>query len=190
MNAFILIGGLSRRFGSDKSQAIINNATFAEYLHVMLSQEFASVTLVGKNNPFPQLPFISDEFEIQCPLVGLYTGLKNSKSDWNFFISVDTPLAGDNLIQQLRSQAKLPIQCVVPKIKDQVHPLCGFYHLTALAPIQENIENGSYRLQDLVKYLRTQIVDLSENDNQLLNVNTPEDYQKLIETLSKPKNRG
>ena len=104
VNGYILTGGFSRRFGSDKALAKINNHTFTEELFETLLPILKSVSVVGKKQYFGNIPFIEDNLDIQCPMVGLYSALKQSDTDWNFIINVDMPLIDKEIVQYLASK--------------------------------------------------------------------------------------
>ncbi|NTW50675.1 MAG: molybdenum cofactor guanylyltransferase, partial [Chlorobiales bacterium] len=159
MNAFILTGGQSRRFGSDKSLAQINGVSFAEHLYKRLTKKFARVAIIGKEEKHTDLPFISDAIAVQCPLVGIYSGLLSSDSDWNFFVGVDLPLVDISLITLLENYLSDTYQIVLPEADGKWHPLCAFYHRSLIPAIKAALDGGNYRLMDLIRPARHLMVD-------------------------------
>ncbi len=187
MNAYILTGGLSRRFGSDKAKASIYGASFTEHLFELLSKQFQSVKLVGKTPPFQHLPFVKDAIDSQCPLVGLYSGLSDTNAAWNFFLSVDTPLIQKNLIEFLKTRLTHEAGCVVAKTGQQIHPLCGFYHTSLIPKITQEINQKNYRMKDFLDKVKTRFVDVSKMEGQLLNINTVEDHKQMLKQIEEKK---
>ena len=187
MNAYILTGGLSRRFGSDKAKASIYGASFTEHLFELLSKQFQSVKLVGKTPPFQHLPFVKDAIDSQCPLVGLYSGLSDTNAAWNFFLSVDTPLIQMNLIEFLKTHITHESGCVVAKTGQQIHPLCGFYHKSLQGVALDQLTQKNYRMKDLLDKVKTRFVDVSKMEGQLLNINTVEDHEQLLKRIEAKK---
>jgi molybdopterin-guanine dinucleotide biosynthesis protein A len=185
MNAYILTGGLSRRFGEDKSLARINETTFTEHIYKNICNLFETVYVVGKIQTISTLPFLKDKLEIQCPLVGLYTGLSSSSLSWNFFISVDTPLIEPDFIRFLRSYLEDSWQCVIPKTKQHHYPLTGFYHQSSLDLIKQKLDKEDYRMMDCIKLLKTRELDAEGFKTQLWNVNTKEDYAELLANMNR-----
>jgi len=185
MNAFILTGGMSRRFGSDKALAKIQDKSFTQHLFEMLSQEFEKVTVVGKVQHFKNLPFVFDRSPVQCPLVGIFSGLTASNADWNFFLSVDLPLMQTEVIDFLRQKICQEEKVIVPRSNERVHPLCGFYHRSLSQRIAQALRNENYRMMDFLEREHAKLVDASRFEQAFFNVNTPEAYQELINFVRK-----
>lgn len=185
MNAFILTGGQSRRFGSDKSLAEINGQTFAEILYNRLTKKFDRVAIVGKEEKHSGLPFIQDALTVQCPLTGIYSGLLASGSDWNFFVGVDMPLVGLSLIELLEQRLSDACQIVLPETDGKWHPLCAFYHRSLIPAIKSAIESGNYRMMDMIRSVRHIALNANVFCDQLLNVNTPQALNELQAILNK-----
>ncbi|ACF13681.1 Molybdopterin-guanine dinucleotide biosynthesis protein A-like protein [Chloroherpeton thalassium ATCC 35110] len=179
MNAFILTGGMSRRFGSDKALAQIHGTSFTEHLFEMLSREFEQVAVVGKVRHFPNLAFVADNCSAQCPLVGIYSGLTSSVAEWNFFLSVDLPLMRTEVIHALKHQIAESLQIIVPKAGERVHPLCGFYHRSLCAPIEHALHEHRYRMMDFIASASAKTVPLNDFESAFFNVNTADAYQQL-----------
>jgi molybdopterin-guanine dinucleotide biosynthesis protein A len=68
INAYILTGGQSRRLNIDKSLVKLNSKTLTEIIHQKLSLLFNNISIVGKENHFPDFTFIQDCKPVQCPL--------------------------------------------------------------------------------------------------------------------------
>jgi molybdenum cofactor guanylyltransferase len=187
MNAFILTGGQSRRFGSDKSLAQVNGHTFAEILYNRLTEKFDRVAIAGKEEKHKGFPFIQDALPVQCPLVGIYSGLLSSDSDWNFFVGIDLPLVDLCLIDRLESSLSETYQIILPEADGKWHPLCAFYHRSLIPAIKAALDGGNYRLMDLIRPARHLVVDAGVFREQLLNVNTPEAFRELHAILNKQR---
>lgn len=179
MNAFILTGGQSRRFGNDKSLAKINGQTFAEHLYSCLTKKFQCVAIVGKADKHPGLPFVQDVPPVQCPLAGIYSGLLGSQSEWSFFVGVDLPLVSIPLIEELEAHLISPYQVVLPEASGKQHPLCAFYHRSLIPAINAALEKQNYRMMDLINAVPHRIIDANRFTTELLNVNTPEAFEEL-----------
>ncbi|NTV46789.1 MAG: molybdenum cofactor guanylyltransferase [Chlorobiales bacterium] len=187
MNAFILTGGQSRRFGSDKSLARINDHTFAEHIYQCLTKKFPGVALVGKVEKHQGLPFIHDVLAVQCPLTGIYSGLLASQSDWSFFVGVDLPLVSIPLIEHLEPYLTTPYQVALPEANGKKHPLCAFYHRSLIPSIKASLDNQNYRMMDLIGSVPHHVIDADLFTAELLNVNTWEAFKKLQSLAEKRK---
>ena len=87
VNAYILIGGSSKRFGSPKWAAELNQVRLIDHIWNECKR-FQTCHVIGKTlTQKIDYPFIKDEIhDIQSPLNGLYTALMNTNKDWNFII--------------------------------------------------------------------------------------------------------
>ncbi len=177
-NAYILTGGQSRRFLSDKSIAKLNNRTFTEILYDKLTLLANKTYLVGKDSSSHPFPFVEDKFPIQCALNGIITALNHSDTDWNFIISCDLPLIEEKTIQTLADLRTEEVEVVLPMIQQTPQPLCSFYNSVVLFNIQESLTRGNYRLRSIVDGLNTTNISIHpEKEMELLNINTVEDLK-------------
>ena len=179
INVYILTGGSSRRFGSDKALAPICNHTFTEELYNNFSAIANKVAIVGKKQHFHTLPFIYDALDVQCPLVGLYTALTNSDTNWNFIISVDMPLIDMQVAELLLPHKIEKVQIVLPRVNDKLYPLCAFYRSSLKEKIYNTILQKSFKLMDFIKSAPHQIVDVLDTSNQFININNPDQINIL-----------
>ncbi len=179
MNGYILTGGFSRRFGSDKALAKINNQTFTEELFSTFAPIFKLVSVVGKKKYFSSIPFVEDALDIQCPLVGVYTALKHSDSEWNFILNVDMPLINIEVVKFLISEYDEKSRVIVPKLDDKLYPLCAFFHSSLQQPILNSISNKSYKLTKFIESVPHTIVPITNQSHKFVNVNTINDLKKI-----------
>ena len=99
--AFILIGGKSKRFGSPKWKVVIDGKTVLDRIWGSCT-EFENRFVVGKEKHADlNKPFIQDELKLNAPINGLYTALKNTKTDWNLLLSCDLPLVEPDIFLKL-----------------------------------------------------------------------------------------
>ncbi|MBC8214283.1 MAG: molybdenum cofactor guanylyltransferase [Candidatus Marinimicrobia bacterium] len=179
MNAYILTGGQSRRFGSDKSIATIEDLTFTKILYNRLETLFDNVTIIGKIRTHSKLPFLPDKIETQCPMTGIYTGLSSTKSDWNLFVAVDMPMVGKETVNLLTQTISDKVKIIIPTVKDRLQPMCALYHKSLTEDLEKNLQNGNYKLMDFISNHPSRTVNADALSSQFLNVNSPEDFEKL-----------
>ena len=184
INAYILTGGQSRRLNTDKSFVQLNGKTLTEIIHQKLSLIFNNIYIVGKENHFPDYNFIQDIKPVQCPLNGIVTAFEHSQNDWFFVIACDMPLVKTNSINKLYQYINSNTQVVLPKVNNIIQPLCAFYHKSALNDSDVAIGKGDYSLMKLLDQINVEkVIILSENEEQFLNINYPEDLKKAEELL-------
>jgi len=184
INAYILTGGQSRRFNTDKSLVQINGKTLTQIIHARLSPIFNNTYIVGKENNFLNYNFIKDVKPVQCPLNGIVTALEHSKNDWIFVIACDMPLINDNIINYLCNNIEVVKHAVVPSVNNQLQPLCAFYHKSILKYFNSAINKGDFSLMKLLNQLDISKIAIPINDiDQFLNANYPEDLKNVKELL-------
>ena len=63
----------------------------------------------------------------------------------------------------------------------KMHPLCGVYRKSALPILEEQLLSGRNKVMEALKKLHVKYitVDSSMDTQQLFNINTPQDYEKL-----------
>ncbi len=178
--AVVLMGGKSSRMKHRaKSLLPLGNYTFLDYILYQL-ESFDNIALsvdsLEKYN-FCTQPLWLDVFTDIGPLGGLYTALQKASTPLIFFTACDTPNITHHLIAHLYSQLNEEDDCVIPLIDGQLHPLFGIYRTRILPIVLEQIHQKNYKLRILLNNVSTHYVELSSDYNdQLANINTPEDY--------------
>ena len=173
MNAYILTGGLSRRFGSDKAACIINGTTFLDKIFKTLQSDFIHIFSVGKKPYSEKIEFVPDFSDYQAAMVGIITALRHTSSRWNFIISVDTPYITSDVIDSLQKEiVGIENNIIIPSVNGKIFPLSGFYNQDCLVYFEKAYLVEKYTVMDVILSLAPVIVDLSHYKIQLTNVNT------------------
>ncbi len=177
----ILAGGKSRRMGSeDKGLKLFHQQELVLY-SIQLAQKFCTQISISTNNKKYSrfmLPLIPDIFPEKGPMSGIYSSLKNSKTDWNLIIPCDTPFLEIELI--LKLQTKLDTyQIVVPQLNTgRIQPLIGFYHKDVLPLIEEHLIHNRLKMLGLLDKAKTHYLNLPERmKTNFTNLNTLEDLK-------------
>lgn len=184
--AFILIGGKSKRFGSPKWEAKIQNQTVLDKIW-NTCDIFEKRVIVGKEKPNSIFyPFISDELDFDAPINGLYTAIKYSKTEWNLILSCDLPLINQDAIETLWNSRNEKADAVIPAANGQEHGTCGFYCKQILPKVESAIQKKDYSLKLLIEEMNTVKVDF-EDDERFWNMNTQKDYAEIEKLVSGKK---
>ncbi len=200
ITAIILAGGKSSRIGTDKALLKINGESVIEKIYNLLSNIYSDIIIIS-NKPddlrFLTLKVYKDIYPNFGPLSGIHSGLTNSKTANNFFISCDIPLVTEEVIKFIISK-KNNADIIIPKFKSSIHSLLGIYkksclpkaeELLRIANLQKNNSDGKIKIKlfDLINSMNTHFIDLANekfyNDILFLNMNTMEDYRKVKEIL-------
>ena len=191
MTAIILVGGKSRRMGTNKAFLTLKGKTFLERQIDILTKIFDNV-IISANLPQEyeifNVPVIVDIYPEKGPLGGIYTGLINSKSFYTFILACDMPFVEKDLITHLVSYTKSrEYDVVIPQNGKQLEPLHAFYSKNCIAPIKNQLENNNLRIVDFFSQVKVKKVDmlsfisLNNHKRSLTNLNTMEEYKR--ETL-------
>ncbi|ADR18426.1 molybdenum cofactor guanylyltransferase [Calditerrivibrio nitroreducens] len=190
----ILAGGMSRRFGRDKSLAIIYGQPFYKLCFEKASRISDDVMLVAKDiSKYPDLLGLKkvEDFsqEIQTPLMGIYSSLLNALYDKVFIWSVDAPLLKAEIIKTIVEKIE-GYDASVPEISGKVHPLLACYKKDTAYRLHHFIENGNLKVMTFLEMIKTNYIDKSYfvcTDPQLIsfsNINTEEDLLYLENKIS------
>lgn len=189
VEGFILVGGASSRMGRDKARLEINGADFVVKIASALSNVTERVSTVGSpyENDLWKLPDVPDRFEKWGALGGLHAALFACKREWALIVACDLPFVTEKLFKRI-IDIREDYDVVVPVQTDgRLQPLCALYRTeSCLKLTEEMILGGERRPRLLFEKLKTRFVnpenwqDLPNSGLFFNNINTPEDYEKVI----------
>jgi molybdopterin-guanine dinucleotide biosynthesis protein A len=201
MRAIILAGGQNRRIKTNKSLLRLGDKTVIEWITESLFRVFPEIIIVTNN---PELysglgcRLTKDLFPAKGSLVGLYSGLLVSPSQYNFLVACDMPFVNYHLIRylvDLVQKQKNNIELLIPKTDEGYQPLHAIYSRDCLPLIKKQLEEANLKILDLFPHLQLKEVEQEELirfDPQLLsffNINTLDDWRQALVLFSKILNR-
>jgi molybdopterin-guanine dinucleotide biosynthesis protein A len=168
----LLVGGLSRRFGSIKALAPLGSETLAERAWRTLGEAFQERIAVGKGADQLGLPFpvLDDGIDVRAPIAGVVAGLRAAETEIAVFLPVDCPLITPEALVAL---AEACADAAVPAGR----ALPGAYRQTVLPVLEDRLMAGELPLHDALEALDTRVVDL--DGRVLANVNTQRELDRL-----------
>ena len=168
----LLLGGLSRRFGSVKALAPLKHETLAERGWRVLGEAFPHRLAAGKAADQLGLPFpvLDDGIAVRAPIAGVVAGLRETPTEVAVFLPVDCPLVTPDA---LRALAEACADAAVP----ETGPLPGAYAKSALPVLEQRLESNELALREALDELNVRQVQLDEE--LLTNVNTERDLDRL-----------
>jgi molybdopterin-guanine dinucleotide biosynthesis protein A len=168
----LLVGGLSRRFGSVKALAPLGAETLAERAWRILGEAFSHRLAIGKDADQLGLPFplLDDEISVRTPLAGVVAGLRVVQTEIAVFLPVDCPLMTPEALHTLAAN------CADAAVAE-TGPLPGAYARSALAVLEERLAAGRFDLQEALGELDARTVQI--DPALLANVNTERDLDRL-----------
>jgi molybdopterin-guanine dinucleotide biosynthesis protein A len=189
ISAFILAGGESRRMGSDKSQLLLDGESFVERIAKVLAKITDNITVVGKPPPHStRLPYVPDVYPKWGALGGVHTALASCKAEWCLIVACDYPFISAELCERLAGLRE-NFAAVAPVQSDGIpQPLCALYQTgRCLGPAEQLINSGERKPIALLQSVPTrwvpfaEIQDLPGSEQFFENINTPEDYDRIVE---------
>ncbi|MFO8020424.1 MAG: molybdenum cofactor guanylyltransferase [Promethearchaeia archaeon] len=204
----ILIGGKSRRFGTDKGLFEFRGKPLIEYQLQRLRKFNRKIFISTKSKmqlknyrekiqKTDDLTFILDEKDvninskIKTPLIGIYSAfqkLKELNIKSAFTLPCDSPLIHPDVVGLIIDYSK-SFDCVIPQWENGfLEPLFAIYPVeSTYYNARENLLKGHYKLIKLldsalkIKYIsiEKEIQELDEDLQTFLNVNKKSDLKEL-----------
>jgi|GEM_PF-2617094 len=185
LSAYVLAGGNSRHYGTDKGLYQYQGQALIKYPLTLLSETTSLVSIVAKDDKEFQwlgYPVIKDMVDQQTPLVGILSGLLNSTTDWNYFQACDMPFMQSGifnvLIERIEEISENPdIQAFIPLTDIGLQPLAAFYRKNSIDALREAIHNN-LSVKDWVDTLRVETINFG-NAMSFKSVNQVEDLHAV-----------
>jgi molybdenum cofactor guanylyltransferase len=186
LTGIVLAGGQSRRFGQDKSLALINDKPLIEHVLTLLNSVCDEILISVNDDKFRHLPFTSiADKESFGPLSGILATLPAISHRAALIIPTDTPHFNTGLIEYLYNNSVPDRISVAFNPDGQMEPLCAIYPKSLFPAIREIASNGERKLAVLIKKAGFKQVSITKDlpfytENLFLNINRPEDLSSHI----------
>ena len=186
----ILCGGKSSRMGEDKSLLPFSSSkTLTQYQFERLKPYFKNIYLSSKTDKFDFIKsdelILDENKDIFSPILALNTIFDKLKNQKVFIITVDTPLVSIESISKLINESNDVDICVAQTQK--IHNLCGVFSSNISTTIKNMIENDIHKIGYLIKNNKHKIIEFT-NDDEFININNKNDYEKALTYISKNYN--
>jgi molybdopterin-guanine dinucleotide biosynthesis protein A len=186
---FAVAGGRSRRMGRDKADLPFGPGTLLDHALARLRAVAGRVhVLCGAEPRYLDrgVPVLLDARVETGPLAGLETALASlATGEVALLLGVDMPLVPVTLLEELvRRSAGADV--VVPVSAQGPEPMAAVYSAGAGPALRRALEAGDRRMTSFwpsVRVERVQGDDLArfcDPEHAFLNVNTPEDYERVL----------
>lgn len=171
MNGYILVGGRSRRMGSDKAQLKISGRTLCHLIIEKLQQAGCeNVFLVGKKSIPISIPQIPESWPDYHPLYGVYTALTHCCGDRCIITPCDIPFVSTTTYQQLLSQSVTTVLSTPSKKQ----PLLGLFYTSK----REQALSYAQQHRSVMSFVENEACIVVPSD-ELRNINHPNDLRGL-----------
>ena len=183
VTGIVLAGGKSSRRGANKALLMFRGKPLIQHAVDILRQVCENVVISADNNVygFTGCETWPDEFPVQAPMMGIYSGMKRSTDEKTIVLSCDMPLVDPRLFKHLLSAGN-DYDIVVPVHGSNcIEPLCGVYNKRVIPWFVSNINNRDYSMQHLIRTSKHKLMEISPEldfykNNMFVNVNTEEDF--------------
>lgn len=171
LSGFILAGGKSSRFGSDKALARIEGKTMISY-SIDLLKPFCQTICVNKGDKddysYPEVYSISDLIPGIGPMGGIYSCLKTSETNYNLILTCDMPYISSDLLDNvINIWYKKKQDITICKNKEgKLFPFPGIYSKECIPVLRQLILNQDYKMMNLIKQMHISEYLLSESDER------------------------
>ena len=195
----LLAGGKSSRMGTDKLMLPQQDTTVLEQAVRRFSSAFDRICVsVARLDDYPGISaeHIADEFPGSGPMAGIHAGLKHCGPEGAFFCAADLPFSDPEaallIMEKCPEDAEI---CVAAGPTGQPEPLFGFYRVSVLPRAEELLLAGRFRMRELLDACATCCLTEREaggiwNGAGFANMNTPEDYRRLLGGKPLPEDDG
>jgi molybdopterin-guanine dinucleotide biosynthesis protein A len=188
LSCAILAGGMSRRFGTDKTLAELEGIPLVKRVYDSVSNYSDDIMLIAKDTSkyafLENVRHLKDISEKQCALVGIITALSYAENDRVFVISADSPLFPFDAVPMMCGYG----ETVIPEVNGKLYTLAAIYPKNILPILNSAFENNRYRVTEALSavsitklpysaFLPFDRFTKSEIANGFININTQNDLQ-------------
>ena len=162
----VLAGGKSSRMGQNKVLLEYQNRRFldriCEELRGFDEKPCISAAIPGEYEDLG-LPVVCDEHREIGPMEGIRQVLIHTSCDYVFVCAGDMPFITGDLVRYMAEFISSDYDCYCMVDEDHIHPLCAIYSKKILPVIEELIEQGQYRLMQILRRGRTKYIRLESS---------------------------
>lgn len=186
---YVLAGGRSLRFGSDKARAELGGVPLVLRLARLLEPIADGFTVVAERpDKYADLGLstLGDAVPGLGPLGGLHTALTHARPPgWVLVVSADLLELRLEWLERLTSSAREPRRAVVFRDRFwQTFP--GLYHTALLPEISRRIAGGELALYRLLAAEATACLSLPDDWPEVVQANTPEELERYVRDRKAP----
>ena len=185
ITAVILSGGRSSRMqGEDKGLILLNDKPLIGYVADVVNSKVVRLLISANRNIDAYQQYgevISDELtDFQGPLAGIVKAMSVVSTPYLLVLPCDSPLVNEIVIDRL-------IQCMTDKDMDicvagdgvRIHPTFALIKTSLKDNLLDFLDSGERKLGLWIEQNDFQKVDLSDQPKVFINLNNPQDFDKI-----------
>jgi len=198
-SAIILAGGRGKRMGyREKALMVVNRKLLITYVLERLEKVVDDIIISVRdmaqgellNSMLPGHTYAYDEFENKGPLSGILSGLTLCRNEFCFIAACDMPFINENVVKMLFRMSESH-DAAIPRWEDGfLEPLHSVYRCeTMIRETRKAIESGESIILAPIIRMNVNYIDIENirkidtNLRTLININTPEDMERLINNI-------
>lgn len=185
MTGLILAGGLGRRMGgNDKGLELLKGRPLAAWAGERLAPQVGEVLVNANRNlgRYAQLGYrvVPDVLQGQVgPLAGIHRGLMEASGDLVATVPCDAPSFPASLVARLAEPLRdITVDLAFARAGGRAQPVFCLSRTRLLPHLTAFVEEGGRKVDAWFATLRSVAVDF-ESEADFLNVNSPEELQRL-----------
>lgn len=187
----ILAGGLARRMGGiDKGLMLLHDRPMISYIANMLQPQVEHMYINANRHQddyqnITQHPVITDKIEgFAGPLAGMACGLQTATTPLVAFVPCDSPFLAPNVIARLH-QGLIENEAEISVAHDgkRLQPVFVLMKVTLLESMLCFLNAGERKIDKWYTQHTMAKVDFSDTPRMFININTPEEKTRVLETL-------
>jgi len=180
--AYILAGGRSTRFGTDKARAAIGGTMLilrvARAVRPIASQVIAVADRPRKYADLG-LPTIADRIPHLGPMGGLLAAVRHSRSPWLMLVSCDLVSVNPQWVLRMLNARYSGAQAVAFR-DGGWQPMPGLYHKSLGGLISRHIAAGELAMWKLLEHCRSVALPVPADWPAVAQINTREDLERVV----------
>lgn len=187
-NGYILAGGKSSRMGIDKGLMLLEGKAIIQYVMEQLEPMVNELVIVSNNPEYEKfgLKVIPDRIKDIGPAGGIHSALTHTNTSRCFIVSCDIPFVTTRAIHFIRQQSE-NYQIALPVYKGKIQTLLGVYSKSCLLVWQRLINEGIFKLQDLILHFKLNLMEVENNDifneRMFFNINDRNEFEAALKQL-------
>ncbi len=193
-SALILTGGTSNRFGSDKSEAILQGKTLIDYLISSIPAGVPVVIVGPARDEFATtIRVVQEDSPGGGPVAGIAAGLPLIETEYVSVLATDMPYSAALVPLLMKDLSDEVDGAIVVDEEGFQQPFSGIYRTLVLKRVLEEIAPVSGQsMRKLLNQLHVKEVRLSADERHLLvDIDTPEDLIKAsVDSLARIPTRN
>ncbi len=190
----ILAGGRGQRLGGvDKGLLQIDDRLFVERIIEVLRPQVGHL-MINANRHHQQyaaygLPVVADVIgDHYGPLAGILSAMRAAQTSWLACVPCDAPALATDLIEDLMAAVAVDTEVVTASFEGRLQPVFALMRCSLADDLQSYLENGGRRAQSWCRQRRLAQADFSARPRMFQNINTPQDLNDYVCSLTQTPN--